>query len=296
MKQFIFSSVMLSLLVSTSSLFPVLIYPSKRTDSTETSSTKFKSMSSTRVVDLSFCFWVKVNHLLGAKVLNYELKDTKGFGFTLQEHYGFLNLKIVDLLFDYNSPNVPDKWSHFCVAYDSSVESVTIYMNGKVTFEKHGLDALAGIEFHENLLSHVTVGTGGGGFSQPFNGEFSQFMVWNKVIRQEDVEREMGCGGVGKEGLELDWKTVNMERGNTVLMKDMEAGCPSAVDEDTESLAGFSQRVKFDEAGTACLALGGRQDPPTGEEEVKKISESLGGLKDMCNSKFWVPVRQQNGR
>ena len=32
------------------------------------------------------------------------------------------------------------------------------------------------------------------------------------------------------------------------------------------------------------------------EEEVKKISESLGGLKDMCNSKFWVPVRQQSGR
>ena len=65
---------------------------------------------------------------MGAKVLNYELNDTKGFGFTLQEHYGFLNLKIVDLLFDYNSPHVPDKWSHFCVAYDSSVESVTYYL------------------------------------------------------------------------------------------------------------------------------------------------------------------------
>ena len=135
MKQSLLTAVMLSLLVTTSSLFPVLVYPSKRTESTETSSTKFASVSSAGIVDLSLCLWVKVNHLIGAKILNYELNDKKGFGFTLQEHYGFLNLKIVDLLFDYNSPHVPGKWTHFCVAYDSSVQSVTIYMNGKITFE-----------------------------------------------------------------------------------------------------------------------------------------------------------------
>ena len=169
MKQILLSTLMLSMFVYTSCMIPVLIYPSKKTESTETSSTKFKSVSSTKILDLSFCFWVKVNHLIGAKILHYDLNDSKGFGITLQENYGFLNLKVVDLLFDYNTPHIPDKWRHFCVAYDSSVESVTIYMDGKVTFENHGVEALAGTEFHEDLLSHTYVGMGLGGFLHPFN-------------------------------------------------------------------------------------------------------------------------------
>ena len=288
---------MLSSIVTTNCLFSVLIYPNKRSESTETSSTKFSSLPSTPFTDLSFCFWVKVNHLIGAKVLNYELNDTQGFGFTLQEHYGFLNLKIVDLLFDYNSPHVPDKWNHFCVTYDSSLQSITIFMNGKITFEKQDLDVLAGINFHESVLSHVTVGTGGGGFSMPFNGEFSRFMVWNKVIDKEDVEKEFVCGDVDEEGLVLNWTNVKMERGDTVLIKEMSGDCPADGEgKETETLAGFAQRVKFDEATAACLALGGRQDPPVGVEEVVGIKESFGGFKELCNSKFWVPVRRQGGR
>jgi hypothetical protein len=120
---------LVSLVQSTIALLPLLIYPSKRTDSTETSFTKFKSPPSTIFHDLSFCFWVKVNHLMGAKMLHYELNDTKGFGFTLQEEYGFLNLKVVDLLFDYHTPHIPDRWRHFCTFYDSAVEGVTVYMD-----------------------------------------------------------------------------------------------------------------------------------------------------------------------
>ena len=61
-------------------------------------------------------------------------------------------------------------------------------------------------------------------------------------------------------------------------------------------LVGFGQRLKFDEAETACLALGGRHEPPQGEEEVERIKGRFGGFKEMCNSKFWVPVRQQWNR
>ena len=217
MKQLQLPTLMLPMLVTTSFLLPVLIYPTKRTDSTETSFTKFKPLSSTRIVDLSFCLWLKVNHLMNAKILNYELNDRKGFGLTLQENYGFLNLKVVDLLFDYNSPHIPDKWRHFCVAYDSSVESVTIYMDGKVTFDKHGIDALAGAEFHEDLLSHITVGKGGGSFSQPFNGEFSQLMVWRRVIGIEEVEKEFECREVEKEGLPKGTHGVVNLAGQNVL-------------------------------------------------------------------------------
>ena len=295
MKHHLLSILLVSLVGSTISLLPVLIYPSKRTDSTETSATKFKSLPSTTFVDLSFCFWVKVNHLVGAKVINYDLNDTKGIGLTLQEDYGFLNLKTVDLLFDYNTPHIPGRWEHFCVVYDSAVEGVTIYMDGIVTFEKVGVTALAGTEFSENLLDHVSVGKGGGGFPQQLNGEFSQFMVWGRVIDKGEVEREFTCETVVK-GLVLDWRTVKMEIGDTVQIVEMDVSCPSELEGDAETLVSFGQRMKFSEAETACRALGGRQEAPAGEKDLKQIKESFGNFEEDCNSKFWVPVRQEGAR
>ena len=58
---------------------------------------------------MSFCFWFKVDNLKSAKILNFNTNEKKGFRLTVQEHYGFLNLKNVDLLFDYNFAHVPDK-------------------------------------------------------------------------------------------------------------------------------------------------------------------------------------------
>ena len=58
MKQFLGIFLMLSLMVTTNCLYPVLLYPTKRSESTETSSTKFSSLPSTPFTDLSFCFWV----------------------------------------------------------------------------------------------------------------------------------------------------------------------------------------------------------------------------------------------
>ena len=59
--------------------------------------------------DLSFCFWIKLDNLRRGDLLKYELKNKQGFGFALQQQYGFLNLKNVDLLFDYNFYHVPKR-------------------------------------------------------------------------------------------------------------------------------------------------------------------------------------------
>ena len=134
----------------TISLLPVLIYPSKRNGNTETSITKFRSLPPTTLHSLSYCVWVKVNHLMGAKILDYSLADRKGLGLTLQEEYGFVEIKNVDLLFDYHSPHTPHRWRHFCVVYDSAREGVTVYMDGIVTFEKIGVTALTKTLFSSN--------------------------------------------------------------------------------------------------------------------------------------------------
>ena len=67
-------------------------------------------------------------NLKSSKILNFETNEKNGFKFTVQgktnfidtwmlqniflilpEHYGFVNLKNVDLLFDYNFAHVPDR-------------------------------------------------------------------------------------------------------------------------------------------------------------------------------------------
>jgi len=295
MKTFFFYTLLVLIDSETFSLSSVLVFPNKRKESTETSYTRF-NVEKSPIEDLSFCFWLKVNHLVGAKVLHYDLKDSQGIGFTLQEEYGFLKLKTVDLLFDYISPHVPDKWSHWCVVYDSHEEYVTMYMNGKITFSKKNVTALEGSEFHDELLSHVLVGMPGGDFSQPFNGEFTRFMVWNVLIDQNEVERQMNCEEGESEGLILDWRTVNLERGSTVMMKQMEEECPSKSGTVHEILNGFTERIKFEEAETACQALGGKAKAPENEAEIEKIRNTFTGFKEFCNSKFWVPFRRQEGR
>ena len=112
----------------------------------------------------------------------------------------------------------------------------------------------------------------------------------------EEVERELRCEEGDTEGLVVDWKAVEMELGNTVMMVNMDMNCPSHLGEDEENLIGFGQRVKFEKAAVACLALGGSQEVPSGEKEVVGISERFGDFKEDCHNKFWVPVRQEQGR
>ena len=62
------------------------------------------------ILDLSYCFWIKLDNLRTAKILHEGPNNKQGFGFKLQKNYGFIKLKNVDLLFDYNFLHVPNRW------------------------------------------------------------------------------------------------------------------------------------------------------------------------------------------
>ena len=79
-------------------------FEGKIDDYNSTATSNFSSFS-----DLSFCFWIKLDNLRRGDLLKYELKNKQGFGFALQQQYGFVNLKNVDLLFDYNFYHVPKR-------------------------------------------------------------------------------------------------------------------------------------------------------------------------------------------
>ena len=53
---------------------------------------------------------MKLDNLDASRFIDYEPRDKRGFSFTLQQNYGFLNLKNTDLLFDYNFYHVPKRY------------------------------------------------------------------------------------------------------------------------------------------------------------------------------------------
>ena len=55
-------------------------------------------------------------------------------------------------------------------------------------------------------------------------------------------------------------------------------------------------KLLFDQALAACHSLGGRMSVPASDDDIRRMVESFTDLRGNCNSKFWVPVRQNQAR
>ena len=96
-----------------------------------------------------------------------------------------------------------------------------------------------------------------------------------------------------------------------MLAVERKGSCPLEWGEGEHKLVGFSQRVKFQEAGVMCKGLGGSQVSarsqstplvisstqvsPTSVSDLEALRESFVDIKK-CNSNVFVPIRRQNGR
>ena len=136
----------------------VLVYPSSKEGINAT--TSFKDVPDTpNLEDLSFCVWTKVANLLAKKVVFYKLMDSQGIGLTLEQDYGFVKIKTIDLLFKFVSPHIPNKWYHWCIVYKgNNLQNVDVFMNGKRTFSQKDLTVLKGIRFNSQLLKYIQLG------------------------------------------------------------------------------------------------------------------------------------------
>lgn len=271
----------------------ILVYSNKDKENLGSSITRFPSPPSINFIDISFCFWIKQDNLKSANILYYKENDTRGFGFTLQQDYGFIKIKEIDLLFDYLTPPLPGRWRHFCSVYTKHEQSLAIYLDGELTFSRVNLDMLQS-EFHPSLLQHLTLGDGKEKFGQPMSGELTLVRIWSRGLNSEEVLEEARCGQVNTQGMEVDWVVSKMGRGESVMLVDRPGGCPLHMEETKARLVGFQKRVKFQEAGIACEGLGGRQVNPATLEDLIEARDSFSSVQD-CNSKFWVPVKQRQG-
>ena len=147
------ASCLLLLLLAPCSCLQVLVFPASRQDGLPSPAARLPSTPPTNITDITFCLWLKLDTLQAASVLTYDLNDTHGLGFTLQEHYGFVKLKNVDLLFDYWIPALPGRWRHYCVVYREATQGLAVYLGGKVTFLREGLGELEGSAFHPSSLA-----------------------------------------------------------------------------------------------------------------------------------------------
>jgi len=135
---------------------------------------------------------------------------------------------------------------------------------------------------------------GGGKFSQQLSGEFTGLMIWKRVLENNEVKKQFECKKVNADGLGIDWRKVELQRGESVMLIEREIECP--VEANEEIILGFGQRVKWGEAETACKSLGGKQDLPSSREEMYQIKDKFKSFLEECNNKFWLPISQIDGR
>ena len=132
------------------------------------------------------------------------------------------------------------------------------------------------------------------------------------------MKQEATCSGGAAEPL-VDWPIGAevlelLQRGAGVLAVEKEGSCPLEWKDGEEKLVGFSQRLKFHEAGVKCKGLGGTQVDVLSEENlcfstifVQVTPTSVSDLEEIresfpeahfkkCSSNVFVPIRRQNGR
>ena len=84
------------------------------------------------------------------------------------------------------------------------------------------------------------------------------------------MKQEATCSGGAAEPL-VDWPIGAevlqlLQRGAGVLAVEKEGSCPLEWGDGEERMVGFSQRLKFHEAGVKCKGLGGTQVDVLSEE------------------------------
>ena len=99
-------------------------------------------------------------------------------------------------------------------------------------------------------------------FSRP-QKELTLGRVWGRALQPEEVIQEATCSG-GAAGPLVDWPAGAevlqlLHRGAGVLAVEKEGSCPLQWEDGEQRLVGFSQRLKFHEAGVKCKGLGGTQ-------------------------------------
>ena len=94
-------------------------------------------------------------------------------------------------------------------------------------------------------------------------GELTLGRVWGRALQPHEISQEASCSGVAAQPL-VDWPIGAevlqlLQRGAGVLAVERKGSCPLEWGEGEHKLVGFSQRVKFQEAGVMCKGLGGSQ-------------------------------------
>ena len=97
-------------------------------------------------------------------------------------------------------------------------------------------------------------------------------------------------------GLVLDWRRVEIYRGENVMMTSLETLCPASLNDDKHTIVGFEYKKMFTDFVSLCRGLGATELVPKSQEDLKMIIDSFEDFSGNCNNKFWVPVRQRRGR
>ena len=165
------------------------------------------------------------------------------------------------------------KWNHICFSYSVSKKIGRIYYNGNLAKEV----AEGNFTRFENGLSvfqsSFDIGQEqdiiGGGYdpAQLFNGEISEFNMWNTLISEEEIRNLAKCMSTTR-GNVIAWNQTNFKFNKIDIIDVLEH---SLFCEKRKQLVVFPEKKSFQRAKSLCNIHGGKLALPYSKQEENEI-------------------------
>ena len=184
-------------------------------------------------------------------------------------------------------------WSHFCWQYSSFTGYSTFYYNGKIVGTAHTIERPS-IGSDDVLPEALILGQeqdtikGLYDLSQMFNGEISEFNIWNRILDNDTISNLSRCKSF-KKGNVVRWEKEKFSINRAVTL---DVSNPFMFCSRTQTYALFPQVESLENAKTICNVHGGSLASPKNEKENDAILKILTLHGSRCLQ--FQSARQQN--
>ena len=151
--------------------------------------------------------------------------DCDDITFGAQSSAGFI-LSVKNLNNNYQYVQVPNQWTHLCVAWENNLGNLSLFVNGSHMETKPDINKRETIFGNGNVILGLEMDRDAvdqkcnkGDIRQSYKGEITHLYMWNKTLTEKEIQGIMAFEPLC-EGLILDWKCVIQERrtfGNVTL-------------------------------------------------------------------------------
>ena len=249
-----------------------------------------------KVTDLTFCFDVFVTLIRSFSFV--RSKDSKDLSVAVPESLDSIQVQFKGIWYlAYNDLVEPYNWGTFCLAYDTSDESLTLAYKGVIIFTKKDPIILGSRSLSETFISSLMLGQKKG--AESMDGQITNFRMWSKPLTKIQLLSLSKCDGALAQPVAGDpdlvnWETQEWDLDEGITEQSADMYPCDKVDKDVFDVLMPTAAENYQSAVETCVALGGTMPLPKSSAEVDTLQQIAATFvdKSTCFSYVWIPIRQ----